>query len=80
MRLSCGGALMCVDESAQSVAPVDLDGWLRAGEARAPPWYRCCQHTCDAAVVLARSEDEIYQTALKEGLMGRRAYFPSRHE
>jgi hypothetical protein len=32
-----------VDESAKSVASVDLVGWLRAGEARAPPWFRCCK-------------------------------------
>jgi hypothetical protein len=40
---SCCGAVVFVDESAESVASVDLDGWLRTVEARAPPWYRCCQ-------------------------------------
>jgi hypothetical protein len=37
----CSGVFL--DESAESVASVDLDGWLRPGEARAPPWYLCCQ-------------------------------------
>jgi hypothetical protein len=42
IRPSCCSGVF-VDESAESVASVDLDGWLRTVEARAPPWYRCCQ-------------------------------------
>jgi hypothetical protein len=54
-----------VDESAESVASVDLDGRPRADEARAPPWYPCCQLERSVRPVSVVVVDVDAQDALK---------------
>jgi len=54
-----------VDESAESLASVDLDGWLRAGDVRAPPWYWCSQLERSVGSVSVVVVDVDPQDALK---------------